>query len=135
MLIPFFIIWLIRKGEDHMRGVNKVILVGNLGADPERRTANNGNAIASVSIATSERWKDKNTGETQERTEWHRVVFFGRLAEVVCEYARKGSKLYVEGRLQTRKWQAQDGGDRYTTETVADNMQLLDSQGGGLQTE
>ena len=112
-----------------MRGVNKVILIGNLGQDPEKKTANNGNSIAIISIATSDSWKDKSTGEIRERTEWHRVVFFGRLADVVCEYAHKGSKIYVEGRLATRKWQAQDGSDRYTTEVVVDiagSMQLLD---------
>lgn len=113
------------------RGVNKVILIGNLGQDPEVRYMPNGNAVANVTLATSESWKDKNTGETQERTEWHRVVFFRRLAEVVGEYCKKGSKIYVEGRLQTRKWQDQGGQDRYTTEIVADQMQMLDSRGGG----
>ncbi len=113
------------------RGVNKVILIGNLGQDPEVRYMPNGNAVANVTLATSESWKDKNTGETQERTEWHRVVFFRRLAEVVGEYCKKGSKIYVEGRLQTRKWQDQQGQDRYTTEIVADQMQMLDSRGAG----
>ena len=113
------------------RGVNKVILIGNLGQDPEVRYMPNGNAVANVTIATSESWKDKNTGEQQERTEWHRVVFFRRLAEIVGEYLKKGSKVYVEGRLQTRKWQDKDGQDRYTTEIVADQMQMLDSRGGG----
>ncbi|MEJ1334766.1 MAG: single-stranded DNA-binding protein [Candidatus Sedimenticola sp. (ex Thyasira tokunagai)] len=113
------------------RGVNKVILIGNLGQDPEVRYMPNGNAVANVTLATSETWKDKNTGENQEKTEWHRVVFFRRLAEVVGEYLKKGSKVYVEGRLQTRKWQGQDGQDRYTTEIVADQMQMLDSRGGG----
>ncbi len=112
-------------------GVNKVILIGNLGKDPDVRYMPNGNAVANVTIATSESWKDKNTGEMQERTEWHRVVFFRRLAEVVGEYVKKGSKIYVEGRLQTRKWQDQSGQDRYTTEIVADQMQMLDSRGGG----
>jgi len=112
-------------------GVNKVILIGNLGKDPDVRYMPNGNAVANVTIATSESWKDKNTGEMQERTEWHRVVFFRRLAEVVGEYVKKGSKIYVEGRLQTRKWQDQGGQDRYTTEIVADQMQMLDSRGGG----
>jgi len=112
-------------------GVNKVILIGNLGKDPDVRYMPNGNAVANVTIATSESWKDKNTGELQERTEWHRVVFFRRLAEVVGEYVKKGSKIYVEGRLQTRKWQDQGGQDRYTTEIVADNMQMLDSRGAG----
>jgi single-strand DNA-binding protein len=113
------------------RGVNKVILIGNLGQDPEVRYMPNGNAVANVTLATSESWKDKNTGETQERTEWHRVVFFRRLAEVVGEYCKKGSKIYVEGRLQTRKWQDQNGQDRYTTEIVGDQMQMLDGRGGG----
>ena len=113
------------------RGVNKVILIGNLGQDPEVRYMPNGNAVANVTVATSESWKDKNTGETQERTEWHRVVFFRRLAEIVGEYLKKGSKVYIEGKLQTRKWQDQSGQDRYTTEIVADQMQMLDSRGGG----
>ena len=113
------------------RGINKVILIGNLGKDPEVRYMPNGNAVANVTLATSESWKDKNTGETQERTEWHRVVFFRRLAEVVGEYVKKGSKIYVEGRLQTRKWQDQSGQDRYTTEIVADQMQMLDARGSG----
>ena len=109
------------------RGVNKVILIGNLGQDPELRFMPNGNAVANVTIATSESWKDKNTGEAQEKTEWHRVVFFRRLAEIVGEYLKKGSQVYIEGRLQTRKWQDKDGQDRYTTEIVADQMQMLDS--------
>jgi len=116
------------------RGVNKVILIGNLGADPEVRYMPNGDAVANVSLATSESWKDRNTGETQERTEWHRVVFFGKLAEIVKQYVHKGFKLYVEGKLRTRKWQGQDGQDRYTTEVVVDfngTMQMLDSRGGG----
>ena len=113
------------------RGINKVILIGNLGKDPEVRYMPNGNAVANVTVATSESWKDKNTGETQERTEWHRVVFFRRLAEIVGEYLKKGSKVYIEGKLQTRKWQDQNGQDRYTTEIVADQMQMLDSRGGG----
>ena len=117
------------------RGVNKVILIGNLGQDPEVRYMPNGNAVANVSLATSESWKDKNTGETQERTEWHRVVFFRRLAEIVGEYLKKGSKVYVEGRLQTRKWQDNNGQDRYTTEIVADQMQMLDSRGGSAAFE
>ncbi|MFP8966444.1 single-stranded DNA-binding protein [Pokkaliibacter sp. CJK22405] len=114
------------------RGVNKVILIGNLGTDPEVRYMPNGNAVANINLATSESWKDKNTGQMNERTEWHRVVFFGRLAEVVGQYARKGSKLYIEGKLQTRKWQDQSGQDRYTTEVVVDmtgSMQLLDGRG------
>ena len=109
-------------------GINKVILIGRLGRDPEVRYANNGNAIANVSIATSESWKDKNTGEPVEKTEWHRVVFFRRLAEIVGEYLKKGSQVYVEGRLQTRKWQDKEGQDRYTTEIVANEMQMLDSR-------
>ncbi len=113
------------------RGLNKVMLIGNLGADPEVRYAANGNPIANVRIATTDSWKDKNTGETQERTEWHRVVFFGRLAEIVQQYLRKGSQIYVEGRLQTRKWQGQDGQDRYTTEIVASDMQMLGGRQGG----
>lgn len=111
------------------RGVNKVILVGNLGNDPEVRYMPNGNAVANVSLATSETWKDKSTGEQQEKTEWHRVVFFNRLAEIVEQYVKKGTKLYVEGRLQTRSWE-QDGVKRYSTEVVANEMQMLDSRGG-----
>jgi single-strand DNA-binding protein len=113
------------------KGVNKVILIGNCGQDPDVRYMPNGNAVANVTLATSESWKDKNTGETQERTEWHRVVFFRRLAEVVGEYVKKGSKIYVEGKLQTRKWQDQSGQDRYMTEIIADQMQMLDSRVGG----
>jgi single-strand DNA-binding protein len=113
------------------RGVNKVILIGNLGQDPEVRYTPNNVAIGNFSIATSEVWKDKNTGENQERTEWHRIVTFRRLAEIAGEYLKKGSKVYIEGRLQTRKWQDQQGQDRYTTEIVADNLQMLDSRGGG----
>lgn len=112
------------------RGVNKVILVGNLGRDPEVRYSPNGQAVANVTLATSESWKDKNTGEKQERTEWHRVVFFGRLAEIAGEYLKKGAQIYVEGRLQTRKWQDKDGNDRYTTEIVASDMQMLGSRAG-----
>lgn len=110
------------------RGVNKVILVGNVGNDPEFRVMPNGNGVANVSVATSETWKDKNTGDQQEKTEWHRVVFFNRLAEIVEKYVKKGSKLYLEGRLQTRSWE-QDGVKRYTTEIVASEMQMLDSRG------
>ena len=113
------------------RGVNKVILVGNLGKDPEVRHLPNGNAVASFSLATSESWKDKDSGEKQERTEWHRVVCFNRLGEIVGQYVRKGSKLYIEGSLRTRKWQDQQGQDRYTTEIVASEMQMLDSKTGG----
>lgn len=112
------------------RGVNKVILIGNLGQDPEVRYMPNGNAVANVTVATSETWKDKNTGEQQEKTEWHRVVMFRKLGEIAGEYLKKGSKVYIEGRLQTRKWQDNNGQDRYTTEIVADNMQMLDSRGG-----
>lgn len=112
------------------KGVNKVILIGNLGKDPEVRYATNGNAIANITLATSESWKDKNTGQQTEKTEWHRVVFFRRLAEIVGEYLKKGSKVYVEGKLQTRKWQDKQGQDRYTTEIVANEMQMLDSRGG-----
>jgi single-strand DNA-binding protein len=112
-----------------MAGVNKVILVGNLGAEPEIRHMPSGDAVANVRIATSETWKDRNTGQKQERTEWHNVVFFGKIAEIVQKYVHKGSKIYVEGKLRTRKWQGQDGQDRYTTEVVVDmngTMQMLD---------
>ncbi len=112
------------------RGINKVILIGNLGADPETRHTAGGNAVTNVRIATSESWRDKQSGEQQERTEWHRVVMFGKLGEIAGEYLRKGSKVYIEGRLQTRKWQGQDGQDRWTTEIVANDMQMLDSRGG-----
>ncbi len=114
------------------RGINKVILVGNLGNDPEVRATTTGSRIANISIATSESWTDKNTGQKQERTEWHRVVFFNRMAEIVEQYLTKGSKVYVEGSLRTRKWQDQNGQDRYTTEIVANDMQMLDSRGGGM---
>tara|TARA_R110001583_G_scaffold19509_3_gene76322 strand:+ start:1940 stop:2494 length:555 start_codon:yes stop_codon:yes gene_type:complete len=124
------------------RGVNKVILIGNLGQDPEVRYMPNGNAVTNVTIATSESWKDRESGQQQERTEWHRVVFFGKLAEIAGQYLRKGSKVYVEGALRTRKWQGQDGQDKYTTEIVVDingSMQMLDSrsgeQGGGYQSQ
>lgn len=113
------------------RGVNKVILVGNLGNDPEIRYTQGGAAITNVSIATSEAWKDKQTGQPQERTEWHRVVFFNRLAEIAGEYLRKGSKVYVEGTLRTRKWQDKEGQDRYTTEIVGNEMQMLDTRAAG----
>jgi len=112
------------------RGVNKVILIGNLGADPEVRYMPSGGAVANVRIATTETWKDRQTGESQERTEWHRVVLYGRLGDVAKEYLRKGSRVYVEGRIQTRKWQGQDGQDRYTTEIVANDMQMLDRREG-----
>ena len=113
------------------RGINKVILVGNLGADPETRYMPSGGAVTNLSIATSDSWKDKQTGEQKERTEWHKVAMFGRLAEIAAEYLRKGSQVYVEGRLQTRKWQDRDGNDRYTTEIVANEMQMLGGRGGG----
>lgn len=113
------------------RGVNKVMLIGNLGADPEVRYTAAGAAVANVTLATAESWRDKESGEQQERTEWHRIVFFSRLAEIVGEYLKKGSQVYVEGRLQTRKWQDRDGNDRYTTEIVANEMQMLGSRGGG----
>lgn len=112
------------------RGVNKVILIGNLGVDPDIRYTPQGTAIANISVATSNSWKDRQSGERQERTEWHRVCFFNRLAEIVGEYLAKGSKVYVEGSLRTRKWQGQDGQDRYTTEIVAKEMQMLDGRGG-----
>ncbi len=113
------------------RGINKVILVGHLGKDPEVRYSPNGGAIANITMATSESWKDKASGEKQERTEWHRVVFFNRLAEIAGEYLKKGAQIYVEGRLQTRKWQDKEGKDRYTTEIVAGEMQMLGSRSGG----
>lgn len=112
------------------RGINKVIIVGNCGQDPETRYMPSGGAVTNLSLATTESWKDKNTGQQQERTEWHRVVFFNRLAEIAGEYVKRGSKIYVEGSLRTRKWQDKDSGqDRYTTEIVANEMQMLDSKG------
>ena len=113
------------------RGINKVILIGNLGQDPDVRYSADGRAIANISVATTDSWKDKNTGERQDRTEWHRVVFFGKLAEIVAEYLKKGSQVYIEGRLQTRKWQDKSGQDRYTTEVVGGTMEMLDSRRGG----
>jgi single-strand DNA-binding protein len=114
------------------RGVNKVILIGNLGKDPEVRYMTSGGAVANVTLATSESWKDKQSGEKQERTEWHNVVFYNRLAEIAGEYLKKGSKVYVEGSLRTRKWQDKNSGaDRYTTEIIASEMQMLDGRGGG----
>lgn len=113
------------------RGINKVILIGNLGRDPEMRYTANQQPIANFSIATSESWNDRTTNERVERTEWHRVACFGRLAEICGEYLRKGSKVYIEGRLQTRSWEGQDGQTRYSTEVVARDMQMLDSRGGG----
>lgn len=115
------------------RGVNKVILIGNLGNDPEVRYTPSGSAVANVNLATSETWRDKQTGELQDRTEWHRVVFFNRLAEIVGEYLRKGSKIYIEGTLRTRKWQDKNGIDRYTTEIIANEMHILDSRSGGQE--
>lgn len=114
------------------RGVNKVILIGNVGQDPEVRYTPNGTAVANISLATSESWKDKNTGEAKERTEWHRISFFNRLAEIVSDYVRKGSKIYVEGQLRTRSWE-QDGITRYATEIVASEMQMLDGKPAGQQ--
>ena len=109
-------------------GVNKAIILGNVGNDPELKYTANGNAIANISIATSESWKDKQTGQKQEKTEWHKVSAFGRLAEIIGEYVKKGSKVYIEGKIQTRKWQDKNGEDRYTTEIVANELQLLDSR-------
>ena len=117
------------------RGINKVILVGNLGSDPEVRYTPSSSAVATLSIATSDSWKDKQTGERQERTEWHRVVMFNRLAEIAGEYLRKGSKVYIEGRLQTRKWMDKNNVERYTTEIVGSEMQMLDARGTGDQFE
>lgn len=113
------------------RGVNKVILIGRLGQDPEVRYMPSGGAVANVSLATSESWKDKESGEQKEKTEWHRVIFFNRLGEIAGQYLKKGSQIYIEGRLQTRKWQDQSGQDRYSTEIVASEMQMLDSKGDG----
>ncbi|MGH8752151.1 MAG: single-stranded DNA-binding protein [Burkholderiales bacterium] len=115
-----------------MASVNKVILVGNLGKDPEVRYLPEGAAVANISVATTDTWKDKS-GEKQERTEWHRVAFFGKLAEIAGEYLKKGSQVYIEGRLQTRKWQDKEGKDRYTTEIIADKMQMLGSRAGGSE--
>ncbi len=116
-------------------GINKVILIGNLGKDPEVKYMPSGDAVANITLATSETWNDKSSGEKKEKTEWHRVVFFGKLAEIVGQYLKKGSKIYVEGKLQTRKWQGQDGQDRYTTEVVVQGfngtMQMLDGRSGG----
>ena len=113
------------------RGVNKVILVGNLGADPETRSMPSGMTVTNIRIATSESWKDKASGAQQERTEWHSVALFGRLGEIAAEYLRKGSQVFVEGKLRTRKWQDKQGNDRYTTEIIADNMQMLGARAGG----
>jgi len=113
------------------RGINKVILIGNLGADPETRAVPSGTTVANLRIATSESWRDKQTGEQQERTEWHRVAFFGRLAEVAGEYLRKGSQVYIEGSLRTRKWQDKQGNERYSTEIIGSDLQMLGGRGGG----
>ncbi len=113
------------------RGINKVILIGNLGADPETRAMPSGMTVANIRVATSESWKDKQSGESKERTEWHNVAMFGRLGEIAGEYLKKGSKVYIEGSLRTRKWQDKQGQDRYTTEIIANEMQMLDSRGGG----
>jgi single-strand DNA-binding protein len=118
--------------EKLMASVNKVILVGNLGADPEVRYLPSGDAVANIRLATTDRYKDKTSGEMKEATEWHRVSFFGRLAEIVNEYLKKGSSVYIEGRIRTRKWQAQDGTDRYSTEIVAEQMQMLGGRGGAM---
>jgi single-strand DNA-binding protein len=113
------------------RGINKVIIVGNLGQDPETRYMPSGSAVTNFTVATNESWKDKQTGEQKDRTEWHRVAMFNRLAEIAAEYLRKGSQVYIEGKLRTRKWQGQDGNDRYTTEIIADEMQMLGGRGDG----
>ena len=113
------------------RGINKVILVGNLGADPDTRYMPSGKAVTNIRIATSESWKDRQTGDQQERTEWHSVVMYDKLGEIAAEYLRKGSQVYVEGKLRTRKWQDKEGKDRYTTEIIADQMQMLGGRGGG----
>ena len=110
------------------RGINKVILIGNLGADPEVRPTQSGTVVATLRLATSEQWKDRNTGEQQERTEWHRVVLFGKTAETASTYLRKGAKVYIDGSLRTRKWQDNDGRDKYTTEIIANDMQMLDAR-------
>ena len=112
------------------RGVNKVIIVGNLGGDPETRYMPSGSAVTNLTVATNESWKDKQTGEHKERTEWHKVAMFNRLAEIAAEYLRKGSQVYIEGKLRTRKWQDQSGQDRWTTEIIADEMQMLGGRGG-----
>ena len=112
------------------RGINKVILVGNLGADPESRAMPSGSSVTNIRVATSESWKDKTTGDQQERTEWHNVAFFGRLAEVAAEYLHKGSQVYIEGKIRTRKWQDRDGKDRWSTEIIANEMQMLGGRAG-----
>ncbi len=114
------------------RGINKVILIGNLGKDPELRYLPSGGGVCNITVATSENWKDKQTGERQERTEWHNVTFYNRLAEIAGEYLKKGSKVYIEGSLRTRKWQDKNGNDRYTTEIIANEMQMLDGRSSGM---
>ena len=126
----FWRLWELAWELTMSKGINKVILVGNCGQDPEVRYMPSGGAVANITIATSESWQDKKTGNQEKRTEWHRIVFFGKLAEIVQQYVKKGSKLYVEGSLRTRKWQGQDGQDRYTTEIVGSEMQMLDSKNG-----
>ncbi|HEX7237013.1 MAG TPA: single-stranded DNA-binding protein [Gammaproteobacteria bacterium] len=121
----------VKTGACMARGVNKVILIGNLGKDPETRYMPSGSAVTNLTLATSESWKDKQTGENQERTEWHKVAMFGKLAEIAAEYLRKGSQVYIEGKLRTRKWQDKEGKDRWTTEIVADEMNMLGGKGGG----
>src|SRR5579863_5290515 len=125
------VIYYIFKERHMARGVNKVILIGNLGSDPEVRYTPSGSAVANVNLATTETWRDKTSGDLQDRTEWHRIVFFNRLAEIVGEYLRKGSKIYVEGSLRTRKWQDKNGNEKYTTEIIANEMHILDSRAGG----
>jgi single-strand DNA-binding protein len=115
------------------RGINKVILVGNLGTNPEIRNMPSGGAVTNISVATADSWKDKNTGQQQDRTEWHKVVFFNRLAEIAGEYLKKGSKVYIEGALRTRSWEDKDGTKRYTTEIIASEMQMLDSKGDNAE--
>jgi single-strand DNA-binding protein len=119
-----------QQGHHMARGINKVILIGHLGADPETRAMPSGMTVANMRLATTESWKDKQSGEQQERTEWHNVALFGRLGEIAAEYLRKGSQVYIEGRLRTRKWQDKEGRDRYTTEIVANEMQMLGGRGG-----
>jgi single-strand DNA-binding protein len=113
------------------RGINKVILIGNLGADPETRAMPSGTTVANLRVATSESWRDKQSGEQQERTEWHRVALFGRLAEIAAEYLKKGSQVYIEGSLRTRKWQDKQGNERYSTEIIGNELQMLGGRGGG----
>src|ERR1700676_213293 len=122
---------IVSGGKTMARGVNKVILVGNLGADPEPRSMPSGMTVTNIRIATSESWKDKASGAQQERTEWHSIALFGRLGEIAAEYLRKGSQVFVEGKLRTRKWQDKQGNDRFTTEIIADNMQMLGGRAGG----